>query len=168
MLVSNLLLHSQLFGYNLFHFTPHTFKSDTETTGYGISEKNFKTYFPYGGTRHDILAVISLGDEEAGDYTIITKEIFDRILISKRPDINTYITKRILFPQHEQDIRKEPKKKIEFESGYQLCLRLYKHCAFNFQVNILNYRIDHIIEIRDNMCINIPPIAIEYNEGGHS
>jgi hypothetical protein len=110
-LLSNLLIHSELFGYNLFHFTPHEFKLDSETQGYGMFEKFFKKFFPYDGSIHDILAVMSLGDEEAGDYTIITKELLGRILVSKRPDINTYITKRILFPQHEQTIRQEPKKK---------------------------------------------------------
>ena len=60
-----------------------------------------------------------------------------------------------------------PRKRLEFEIGYQLINRLSDIVVFKHQENIMNYHADFLLELKNNHNRDIPSIVIEIDEDRH-
>ena len=165
----NIFKYLQMFGHCMYYFTPKNEEDpDLNIVGYGMTESDLVAAFgAIGRTKSVEVLATTEGSETGSFYRIITQETMTAFQKTKSTNVKIYIGKRLIFPEDEETIRQDCTKKIEFESTFILCKHLASKFVFNFQVNILNYRVDQFIECRDNLGIDIPPIGIEIDEDHH-
>lgn len=167
--IKGFFTHAQIFKYPLFQFIPiNPDNPDIETEEnqicYGISSDAFQSFFNHT-KKSKIIASVGYvtafnQDNCSGDlYHYYTPALLTYIRQKQSSNnIKNYITKRLFFPEQSEIIRQEPTKKIEFEVCYYLAIRLASDFIFNFQFDVLGYKIDQLLELRDTINMNIPSI----------
>ena len=155
----NITLHSKSCGYPLFRITD---KITNEEYSLGIMIEDWKTYFK---TPIDDVKVCQLSEQKVSHFcACLTKEVLEDLVKIKATYIETYVAQRMIFG----DEVPTPKKRLEFEIGYQLISKLSDLLVFKHQENILNYQADFLVELKNNLNRDIPSIVIEIDEDGHN
>jgi len=155
----NITLHSKSCGYPLFRITD---KITNEEYSLGIIIEDWNTYFKIP---IDNVKVCLLSEQkESHFYACLTKEVLEDLVKIKSTYIETYVAQRMIFG----DKVPTPRKRLEFEIGYQLISKLSDLLVFKHQENILNYHADFLLELKNNLNRDIPSIVIEIDEDGHN
>jgi hypothetical protein len=155
----NITLHSKSCGYPLFRITD---KITNEEYSLGIIMEDWDTYFKIP---IDNVKVCLLSEQkESHFYACLTKEVLEDLVKIKSTYIETYVAQRMIFG----DKVPTPRKRLEFEIGYQLISKLSDLLVFKHQENILNYQADFLVELKNNLNRDIPSIVIEIDEDGHN
>ena len=165
--VKNLYKHSQLCRYNIYQLTIRIKEDGEPDISYGILESDFRKYWRI----HSKNSTPALSDADSVDvYTILDettiKKAHNHKPSSETGGIETYFMQRTLWPDDDV-IPTRPVKKIEYETAFQLFLKLSDRMVITHQKSILNIRVDMIFELRDSLDLDIPSIGIEINEDGH-
>ena len=155
----NITLHSKSCGYPLFRITD---KITNEEYSLGIIMEDWKTYFNI--PIEDIKLCQLSEQKESHFYACLTKEVLEDLVKIKSTYIETYVAQRMIFG----DETPTPRKRLEFEIGYQLISKLSDLLVFKHQENILNYQADILVELKNNLNRDIPSIVIEIDEDGHN
>ena len=155
----NITLHSKSCGYPLFRITD---KITNEEYSLGIIMEDWKTYFNI--PIEDIKLCQLSEQKESHFYACLTKEVLEDLVKIKSTYIETYVAQRMIFG----DEVPTPRKRLEFEIGYQLISKLSDLLVFKHQENILNYQADFLVELKNNLNRDIPSIIIEIDEDGHN
>ena len=155
----NITLHSKSCGYPLFRITD---KITNEEYSLGIMIEDWNTYFKIP---IDDVKVCQLSEQkESHFYACLTKEVLEDLVKIKATYIETYVAQRMIFG----DEVPTPRKRLEFEIGYQLISKLSDLLVFKHQEKILNYQADILVELKNNRNRDIPSIVIEIDEDGHN
>ena len=128
----------------------------------GIIIEDWNTYFKI--PIEDIKVCQLSEKKESHFYACLTKEVLEDLVKIKSTTIETYIAQRMIFG----DEVPTPRKRLEFEIGYQLISKLSDLLVFKHQENILNYHADFLLELKNNLNRDIPSIVIEIDEDGHT
>lgn len=163
-----LFSHSQLSRYSIYCLTGKEGGADDGDVAYGIMIQDHAKYWRTPKKGPKTIAITE--DDEIMLFIDISKVMLDfaknTIPSTEKDGILTYFMQRMLWPDNE-DIRNVPKKKVEFEAGYQLWLFLGNTMTLTHQPNILNYRADMLLELKNALDIDIPSIGVEIDEDGH-
>jgi hypothetical protein len=161
--------HAKVFGYPL----------------YAIKDFDTKEFYAIGILDNDWKANVSLKMKDAklslyidndvngnqmidSDNNYIFSCLTDKVIESIINDdisnltFNGYVFKRFL-----SNIIPDVTKKIEYNFGFNLIKMLNDIVVFKHQSNIMNYKADFLLELKNNFDKNIPSIVVEINEDGH-
>jgi hypothetical protein len=170
--------HSRIFNYDLFYLLdkPGQYseeeieeeKEEEPIKQLGFKESDKYKFVSYGPDFLNNLksVVASSGDDQGEFFYIFTDKAIKSILKSTSTKIDVYFTKRLFFPNNNS-VREKCTKKIEYEFFYILNKKISKHCVMNFQVNVLNFKVDGMVELKNPYNSNIPAIYLDANEDGH-
>jgi hypothetical protein len=159
--------HAELFKYSIYKLIC---KVDNNDYKYCVLKQDYSNYWCVKGNieYYNIYDANNYGNDTCHTYIELTDYVFDTLkaMIPTKTQINVYFTQR-LFWSDDMEIRNRPAKKIEFETVYKLFLGLAHRMIIKHQVNFMNYYVDMLLEVKDNIDYKTPRIGIEIDENDH-